>query len=116
MIVSLLTTIPAILLFALSRSFIQILVACVLLAATGIYYAPAYEALQADFAPRLMRGRITAVWDISSAISAALGAFIGGFTFQTIGPAVPLYVFAVAELGALLLLVAWVREPQVRET
>jgi MFS family permease len=115
MVISLLTTVPTILLFTFSQSFLQVAVAAVLLVATGIYFAPAYEALQADFAPRSIRGRLTAFWDMSSAVSAALGALFGGFTFQTFGPAVPFYVFAAAELLAAFLLIRLVKEPLTRE-
>ncbi len=115
MVVSLLTTVPTILLFTFSRSLIQVMVVALLLVATGLYYAPAYEALQADLTPRSMRGRITALWDMSSYFSAAIGALIGGFLFQAVGPAVPFYVFAVAELGAALLLIKMVKEPEAKE-
>ena len=115
MIISLLTSAPMILLFTLSRSLIQVVVAALLLVAAGIYYAPAYEALQADLTPKSMRGRITALWDMSNAISAALGALVGGITFQAVGPATPFYIFAVAELGAALLLIKTVREPETKE-
>jgi len=115
MIISLLTTAPMVLLFTLSRSFIQVMVAALLLVATGIYYAPAHEALQADLTPKSMRGRITALWNMSHAVSAALGSLVGGFTFQAIGPAVPFYVFAIAELGAALLLIRMVKEPERKE-
>ncbi len=115
MIASLLTTVPAILLFALSRSFVEIVVAAILLVAAGIYYAPAHEAFQADLTPRSVRGRITAMWDMGSAVSAALGAAVGGFVFQAFGPAVPFYVFAFAEFVAMLLLVGMVKEPEIKE-
>jgi len=114
MIISLLVTAPAILLFTLSRSFIQVVVFAILLVAAGIYYAPAHEALQADLTPRPLRGRITALWDMSNAVSAALGSFVGGFTFQA-NPYVPFYVFAVVELGAAILLIRIVKEPEIRE-
>jgi len=115
MIISLLTTAPIIILFTLSRSLIQVMVAALLLVAAGIYYAPAHEALQADLTPKSMRGRVTALWDMSNAVSAALGALVGGFTFQAIDPAVPFYVFAVTELGAALLLIRMVKEPERKE-
>jgi len=115
MIISLLITVPTIISFTLSRSFIQVLGAALLLVATGIYYAPAHEALQADLAPRSIRGRITALWDMGNYVSAALGAAVGGFTFQAISPAVPFYVFAVAELTAALLLIKMVKEPETKE-
>ena len=114
MIISLLITVPAILLFSLSRSFIQIVVFALLLVAAGIYYAPAYEALQADLTPKAMRGRTTAIWDMGNAVSAALGSLVGGFTFQA-NPTLPFYVFAVAELAAALLLIKMVKEPETRE-
>ena len=115
MTISLLTTIPVILVFTLSQSFIQVVVSALLLAAAGIYYAPAHEALQADLTPRSARGRISALWDQSSAVAVGLGALVGGFAFEALGPAVPFYVFALAELGAVTLLITMVKEPQVRE-
>lgn len=115
MITSLLITAPTILLFTLSRSLIQVIVAALLLVAAGIYYAPAYEALQADLTPKSMRGRITALWLMSGAVSASLGGFFGGFTFQELGPAVPFYIFAITELGAALLLIRMVKEPETKE-
>jgi len=115
MMASLLITVPTIILFTLSRSIIQVMVAAILLVAAGIYYAPTHEALQADLTPKQMRGRITALWDMSSAVSAALGALVGGFTFQAVNPAVPFYVFAAAELGAALLLIKMVKEPETKE-
>jgi MFS family permease len=115
MMISLLTTIPMILVFTLSQSFIQVAVSALLLVAAGIYYAPAHEALQADLTPRSMRGRISALWDQSNAIAVGLGALIGGFTFEALGPAVPFYFFALAELGAATLLITMVKEPQLRE-
>jgi len=115
MIVSLLITAPTVILFTLSRSFVQVVVAALLLVAAGIYFAPAYEALQADLTPRSFRGRITALWDMGNAVSVALGAFVGGFTFQAVGQVVPFYIFAVAELGAALLLIKIVKEPESKE-
>jgi len=115
MIISLLITVPMILLFTLARSLIQVIFAALLLVAAGIYYTPAHEALQADLTARPMRGRVTALWDMSSAASAAAGGLIGGLTFQFVGPAMPFYVFAVAELIAALLLIITVKEPERRE-
>ncbi len=115
MIISLLFTVPMILLFTMSRSLIQVIATALLLVAAGIYYAPAHEALQADLTTRSMRGRVTALWDMGNAVSAAAGGLIGGLTFQFVGPAVPFYVFAVAELIAAILLIMTVKEPEQRE-
>jgi MFS family permease len=86
MTASLLTAIPMILVFTLSQSPLQLVISALLLVAAGIYYAPAHEALQADLTPRSMRGRISALWDQSSAIAMGLGALIGGFSFGVLGP------------------------------
>ncbi|MEM2917076.1 MAG: MFS transporter [Candidatus Bathyarchaeia archaeon] len=115
MVASLLTCAPTAILFALSRSFLQALAAALLLVITGIYYAPAHEALQADLTPRALRGRVSALWNISTAISSALGALLGGFTFQNISPAAPFYVFTLVEFAALALILGIVREPVVKE-
>lgn len=76
--------------------------------------ARAYEALQADLTPRMMRGRITALWQLSSNLSGASGTLMGGFLFQTFNPTLPFYLFTAAEIIASLVLVRLVREP--RET
>jgi MFS family permease len=115
MIISVLTCAPCTIIFALSQSFLQAAVAALLLIATGIYYAPAYEALQADLTPKVVRGRITALWDISNAVSLALGAPVGGFLFQIVNPATPFYLFTVTELVAAFLIIIAVREPSEKE-
>lgn len=115
MTASLLTTIPMILLFTLSQSFIQVVVFALLLVAAGIYYAPAHEALQADLTPRSFRGRVNALWEMSYYLAAGLGALAGGFAFQMLGSAVPFYIFAVAELLAAILLISRVKEPEKKE-
>ncbi|MDH5448257.1 MAG: MFS transporter [Candidatus Bathyarchaeota archaeon] len=114
MIFSLLACAPCTILFSLARSFFQTLVVAVLLIITGIYYAPAHEALQADFTPRRMRGRITALWQLSGAIFSAFGTLTGGFLFQ-VDPTTPFYLFTAAELVSAVLLVSLVREPKRRE-
>jgi MFS family permease len=115
MIVSVLTCAPCTILFTLSRSFVGVLVVALLLIVTGIYYAPAHEALQADLTPRMMRGRITSLWGVSTAFSGALGTLIGGLLFQTVNPALPFYLFTAAELTAALLLIIIVKEPVRKE-
>lgn len=115
MIVSVLTCAPCTILFALSQSFLQTAIAALLLIVTGIYYAPAHEALQADLTPKAVRGRITALWGIGSAVSVALGALIGGFLFQIVDPATPFYLFTVTELVAAFLIINAVREPSEKE-
>lgn len=115
MIISVLTCAPCTIIFALSQSFLQAAIAALLLVATGIYYAPAHEALQADLTPRAIRGRITALWDIGNAISAASGALAGGFLFQIVSPATPFYLFTAVELVAAFLIISTVREPSEKE-
>lgn len=115
MIISVLACAPCTIIFALSQSFLQAAIAALLLIVTGIYYAPAHEALQADLTPKAVRGRITAIWDIGNAVSVALGAPIGGFLYQTVNPATPFYLFTAAELVAAFLIIIAVREPSEKE-
>ena len=115
MTVSVVTCAPCTILFALSRSFVEALTVALLLVVTGIYHAPAHEALQADLTPRMMRGRITALWQVGNASSGALGTLLGGFLFQTVNPALPFYLFTAAELTAALLLISIVKEPIRKE-
>jgi len=115
MILSMLMCAPCTILFTLSRSFFQVLTVAFLLIVTGIYYAPAYAALQADLTPRIMRGRITALWQLSGGLSAALGTLMGGILFQTVNLALPFYLFTAAELIAAFFLISLVREPETKE-
>jgi len=115
MVVSVVTCAPCTILFTLSHSFVEALTVALLLIVTGIYYAPAHEALQADLTPRIMRGRVTALWEVGNAFSGALGTLIGGFLFQTVNPAMPFYLFTAAELTAALLLISIVKEPTRKE-
>jgi len=115
MIISILTCTPFAVAFTFSRLFVQAAITLIPLAIAGMYYAPAHEALQADLAPRQIRGRITSFWDITGAVGGAIGAPLGGLLFQTIGPATPFYLFAVIEAAAALLIFVGVKEPQRAE-
>lgn len=120
MIISVLTCAPCTIIFALSQSFLQAAIAALLLIATGIYYAPAHEALQADLTPKAVRGRITAIWDIGNAVSGAVGALTGGFLFQKdpatqFYPTTAFYLFTATELVAAFLIISVVREPSEKE-
>jgi len=115
MIISVLTCALCTLIFVLSQSFLQAAIVASLLIATGIYYAPAHEALQADLTPRTVRGRITALWDIGNAISTAFGALLGGFLFKLVNPAMPFVLFTATELIAAFVIISLVKEPQEKE-
>jgi len=115
MAVSVLTCAPCTILFTLSKSFFQVLTVALLLIVTGIYYLPAHMALQSDMTPRRLRGRITALFGIIGALSAASGSLIGGFLFQSVNPVTPFYLFTVAELTATFFIISVLREPTKKE-
>ena len=115
MIISVLTCAPCGIFFTLSQSFFQVLVVALLLIVTGIYYIPAHMALQSDLTPRIMRGRITALLGITSALSVASGSLIGGFLFQSVNPAAPFYLFAAAEIIAAFFMIRILQEPAKKE-
>lgn len=115
MVLSILACAPCAMLFSLAQSFLQTLIVALLLITTGIYYAPAYEALQADLTPRRTRGRVIAFWQFSSALSLAIGTLTGGFLFQAY-PAIPFYLFTVTELAAATILASFVKEPKTKES
>ncbi len=106
---------PCAILFTLSQSFLQALAVSLLLIVTGIYFAPAYEALQADLTPRRLRGRIAALWQSSSFVATACGTVIGGLLFQEIDPVLPFYLFTGTQLLSALVLSILVKEPPKRE-
>jgi MFS family permease len=115
LIASVLLCSPFTILFTLSSSFIQALAVLLLLVAAGIYYGAAHEALQADLTPKSVRGRITALWSMSSALGVASGAFVGGWIFQTVSPSAPFYLFPIAEIAAFIFLFIGVKEPLKKE-
>jgi MFS family permease len=115
LIISVLLCSPFTILFTFSRSFIQALAVMLLLVAAGIYYGAAHEALQADLTPKSVRGRIAALWSMSSALGVASGAFVGGWIFQTVSPNAPFYLFPIAELAAFVFLFLGVKEPLRKE-
>jgi MFS family permease len=115
LIASVLLCSPFTILFTLSGSFIPVLVVLLLLVAAGIYYGAAHEALQADLTPKAVRGRIAALWTMSSTIGVASGALAGGWMFLTVSPIAPFYLFPVAELAAFVFLFFGVREPSAKE-
>ena len=115
MTISVLTCAPCAILFTLSQSFFHALIVALLLIVTGIYYLPAHMALQSDLTPRRMRGRITALFGIISALSAASGSLIGGFLFQSVNPATPFYLFTGAEIMATFFIISILQEPVKKE-
>lgn len=115
LIISVLLCSPFTVLFTFSHSFIQALAVLLLLVAAGIYYGAAHEALQADLTPKAVRGRISGLWNMSSALGVASGAFVGGWIFQTVSPSAPFYLFPIAELAAFVFLFFVVKEPSTKE-
>jgi MFS family permease len=115
MIFSLLTCAPCAILFTMSRSFLQALIAIFFVTATGIFYSPAYEALQADLTPKATRGRISALWQLTTSLSTIPATIVGGFLFEVVNPALPFFVFSIAEIIAAIVLISFVREPQKKE-
>jgi MFS family permease len=86
-----------------------------LLVVAGIYYDPVHQALQADLTPRHVRGRIITLWSIGTAVASAIGGFVGGLLYYVVNPATPFYVFTIAELMAVALLIVVVKEPVEKE-
>jgi MFS family permease len=115
MTLSVIACAPCAILFTLSQSFLQALTVSLLLIVTGIYFGPAYEALQADLTPRRLRGRIAALWQSSSFVATACGTAVGGLLFQEIDPAFPFYLFTGTQLLSALVLLILVKEPRKGE-
>jgi MFS family permease len=115
MIASSLACAPWAVIFTMSQSFLQVLVTILLLTATGIFYSPAYEALQADLTPKATRGRIVALWQLITSLAIIPGTIAGGFLFEAIDPALPFYLFSIAEVIAALVIVGFVKEPKKKE-
>lgn len=109
------TCAPFTVVFTLSRSFAEVLIVLLLLVVAGIYYDPVHQALQADLTPRSVRGRIIMVWNMGSAVASALGGLVGGLFYFTMSPATPFYLFTLAELVAVVILVVAVKEPLKKE-
>jgi len=106
---------PLTVVFTFSHSFVEVLIVLLLLVVAGIYYDPVHQALQADLTPRSVRGRIIMLWSIGSAVSSAIGGFVGGLLYYAVSPGTPFYVFTIAELVAVVLLIVEVKEPVEKE-
>jgi MFS family permease len=104
LVISALACAPFTIVFTFSRSFVEVLFVLLLLVVAGIYYDPVHQALQADLTPRSVRGRIIMLWSIGSAVASAIGGLVGGLLYHAVGPATPFYVFTIAELVAVALL------------
>lgn len=115
LVISALTCAPFTVVFTLSHSFAEVLIALLLLVVAGIYYDPVHQALQADLTPRSVRGRIIMLWSISSAVASAIGGLVGGLLYYAVSPAMPFYIFTVVELAAAALLIVAVKEPLKKE-
>ena len=106
---------PLTLVFTFANSFVAVLMVLLLLVVAGIYYDPVHQALQADLTPRHVRGRIITLWSIGTAVASAIGGFVGGLLYYVVNPATPFYVFTIAELMAVALLIVVVKEPVEKE-
>ena len=120
LVISALACAPFTIVFTFSRSFVEVLLVLLLLVllllvVAGIYYDPVHQALQAYLTPQSVRGRIIMLWSIGSAVASAIGGLVGGSLYHAVGPATPFYVFTVAELVAVALLVVAVKEPLKKE-
>jgi len=115
LIISALACAPLTVVFTFAQSFIAVLSVLVILVVAGIYYDPVHQALQADFTPRQVRGRIIMLCSIGSAVASAIGGFIGGALYYAVNPATPFYVFTIVELIAAVLLIVAVKEPKEKE-
>jgi MFS family permease len=106
---------PLTFVFTFANSFVAVLLVLLLLVVAGVYYDPVHQALQADLTPRSVRGRVIMLWSIGSAVASATGGFVGGLLYYAVSPATPFYVFTIAELMAVVLLIAAVKEPAEKE-
>ncbi len=101
---------PLTLVFTFSRSFGEVLIVLLLLVVAGIYYDPVHQALQADLTPQSVRGRIIMFWSMDGAAASAIGMIVGSSLYYMIGPGMPFFVFTIAELLAVTILILAVKE------
>jgi MFS family permease len=81
--------------------------------ASGALLGPSLTALQADFSPQEMRGRLMAMFSVFSLITAVPAQIVGGYLFQTLGPLSPFIVSTPIFVLASLILIR-VKEPGPR--
>jgi len=55
----------------------------------GVFYGLAYSSLRADLVPKEYRGRVYAIWGIIPAFAWSIGAMIGGWMYNSLGPTTP---------------------------
>ncbi len=81
--------------------------------ASGALLGPSLTALQANFSPQEMRGRIMAMFSVFSLITAVPAQIAGGYLFQTLGPLSPFIASTPIFVLATLVLIR-VKEPGPR--
>jgi MFS family permease len=81
--------------------------------ASGALLGPSLTALQANFSPQEMRGRIMAMFSVFSLITAVPAQIAGGYLFQTLGPLSPFIASTPIFVLATLILIR-VKEPGPR--
>jgi len=97
--------------FILSRSFLQVLIAIIARRIIVTLAEPAWSALQADLVPKEQRGRVFSLLNILSAIPGSIGSIVGGYLFD-LNPALPFYAFLPFNIIAFLILYLYIEEPR----
>jgi MFS family permease len=101
-------------LFILTRNFNTLLSLFVFNSLGYALFSPAYLALQGDMMPRESRGRIMALFGMLRNLVIIPSSSIAGYLYE-LNPVYPFIINLILEIGAFLILVLIVKEPERRE-
>jgi len=76
----------------------------------GVFYGLAYSSLRADLVPKEYRGRVYALWGLFPSFTWSLGALIGGWMYNNLGPTSPFVSSLLLRLLLSPLLLFWYRQ------
>ena len=100
----------------LAGGFYTLFVAYLFFGASNALFAAAYQALEADFVPRELRGKEVGCSQFVTYVLMSIGGLAGGFFYESISPALP-FVFAFAvTIPCTAITLLLVHEPRQKET
>jgi MFS family permease len=96
--------------------FRLVIVAFLLFGASNALFGPAYQALEADFVPRDLRGKEVGCSQFFMYILMGGGGLAGGFLYQFVSPSLPFVLAFLVTIPSALITLFLVHEPKRRET
>jgi len=90
--------------------------AFLLFGASNALFISAYQALEADFVPRELRGKEVGCSQFITYLLMSIGGLIGGFVYQFVSPTLPFIFFFIISIACAIITLFLIHEPQKRQT